>query len=213
MLVSWTRLISGRGRDPLVGRDLLIGAAAGATVFALGLAVSAAGARAGLTQVPTLLGGGMLESLTSLPHTGVALAYGGSVMVLDTLETVVLLLLLRLVLRRTDLAVAGTMLILGLTFAFGEAPNSGWPIAILSALLTTLGVLVIMRFGLLAGVTMLFVVLVMNSTVATFDLSAWYADRALVPAAILVAILAYGAATALAGKPILGDPLREPAGR
>jgi len=45
--------------------------------------------------------------------------------------------------------------------------------------------------------------------VTTLDFSAWYADRAMVPLAILVGILLYGAATALAGKSIFGDPLRE----
>ena len=44
---------------------------------------------------------------------------------------------------------------------------------------------------------------------ASFDLSSWYADRALVPVAILFAMLGYGAATALAGRSILGDPLRD----
>ena len=77
----------------------------------------------------------------------------------------------------------------------------------------TLLILVLMRFGLLAAVAMAFAGLVMSSVVASFDLSSWYADRALVPITVLVAILGYGAITALAGKSILGDPLREPAGR
>ena len=58
-----------------------------------------------------------------------------------------------------------------------------------------------------------FVSLVMTSTVASLDFSSWYAGRALFPAAIMIAILVYGAATALAGKAIFGDPLREGPGR
>ena len=49
--------------------------------------------------------------------------------------------------------------------------------------------------------------------VASLDLSSWYADRALVSMAVLVAIIIYGAATALGGKPIFGDPLRETSAR
>ena len=212
LLVSWSRLVSGRLRDPLVGRDLLIGGAAGSLLVALGLLSEWAGARFGLTQVPTLLSTDMLESLTGLTNTGCHLAYGGSICVLTTLETFVVLLVLRLVLRRTGPAVALTMLLVAGIGASGAAATTGWPVAILSSVISVSVVLVLMRFGLLAAVVATFVGLVMGSVVATFDLSSWYADRALVPAALLVAILVYGAATALAGKSIFGDPLREAGG-
>jgi hypothetical protein len=70
-----------------------------------------------------------------------------------------------------------------------------------------------MRFGLLPAVVALFVQLVVTWAVGSLDWSSWYADRALVPVLLLVVLLVYGAATALAGKPILGDPLRESASR
>ena len=59
------------------------------------------------------------------------------------------------------------------------------------------------------GVTAMFVNTVMSWTVATLDLSSWYADRALFAMVFVVALLAYGAWTALGGVPILGDPLRD----
>lgn len=213
ILVSWARLVSGRVRDPLVGRDLLIGGAAGSCLVALGVLAAFMGARLGWTKVPTQLNSDMLASLTNVSNTAFAFAYAGSVCVLNVLESLVVLLVLRLLLRRTGPAVALTMaLIVGIT-AFAGAPSSGWPIAILSAVIFTSVILVLMRFGLLAGVVTTFVGLVLGSVVASFDLSSWYADRALVPMALIAAILAYGAATALAGKPILGDPLRGPSGR
>jgi len=131
------------------------------------------------------------------------------VCVLNMLETLVVLLVFRLVLRRTGVAVALTMAISAGLIAVGDAPNEGWPVAILGAVLSVIPLLVTMRFGLLSGVVATFVGLVMTAVVASFDLSSWYADRALVPVMILFAMLAYGAATALAGKSILGDPLRE----
>lgn len=108
-----------------------------------------------------------------------------------------LLLALRLLLRRTAVAVALTMALFAAANAFGGAPNVGWSVAILGAVLSTVPVLVTMRFGLLSGVVSTFVGLVMTSVVASFDLSSWYADRALVPVEILFAMLGYGAATAL----------------
>ncbi len=212
MLVGWARLVSGRARDPLVGRDLLIGGAAGSVLVALGVLVTLGGAHFGLTRVPTLLAPGMLASLTSLANTGCNLSYAGSICVLDVLRTLVVLLVLRLLLRRTWAAVALTILIHVASGAFGAAPSEGWPLAVLGAVLTSAGTLVLMRFGLLAAVVASFFALVMGGVVPSFDLASWYADRALVPLVLLLAILGYGAATALGGRPILGDPLRETKG-
>jgi hypothetical protein len=209
MLVSWTRLLAGRARDPLVGRDVLIGGTAGVLIAALGILVVYAGGRFGLTQVPTLISSGMLTSLTGLADTGCNLSYAGSVCVLQVLEMLVLVLVIRLLLRRTDLAVGLTMALIAGVSAMEAVPTNGWPIAVVGAVLIASIALVMMRFGLLAGVTAAFFGIVMSSVVPTLDLASWYADRALVPAALLVTVLGFGAVVALGGKPIFSDPLRE----
>jgi hypothetical protein len=214
MLVSWARLVSGRVRDPLVGRDVLIGSVAGIAVMALGALAVFATRQWGFARVPTLVNGGMLESLTSLPTTGLSLAYAGSVCVLQILQTLVLLLALRLVLQQTWLAVLVSALLLAGTTALGSAPDAGWLLAILGAVLYLPGMIfVLMRFGLLAAVASMFVTLVMGAAVASLDLSSWYADRALLSITVILALLVFGAATALGGKTIFGDPLRENAPR
>ena len=55
----------------------------------------------------------------------------------------------------------------------------------------------------------MFVSTALSWTVTTLDFSSWYADRALFAMVLVVALLAYGAWTALGGVPILGDPLRD----
>ena len=213
MLVSWTRLLSGRARDPLVGRDLLIGATTGTLLVAIGVLTALACTKLGLTKIPTQVNGSMLESLTSLASTGGQFAYAASICVLDILGMLVTLLVMKLLLRSTALAVGLTMVLMAATTVVGAAPNAGWPLAIVGAVVGTLSILVLMRFGLLTATVAAFVGLVMSFAVPSLDLSSWYADRSLVPILVLVAIIGYGAFTALAGKPILGDPLRGPAGR
>ena len=212
MLVAWARLVSGRVRDPLVGRDVLIGGAVGALLVALSLLAQFLSVRSGLTRVPSLIGGDNLTALTSLTNTGCELSYAGSICVLQVLETLVVLLIMRLLLRRTWAAVAVTIVLMVVLGAASSVPANGWPVTIANIAVGMVSILVLMRFGLLTSAAATFVMLVMGSTVGSFDLSSWYADRALLPAALLAGILVYGAATALAGKPILGDPLRE-AGR
>jgi hypothetical protein len=214
ILVSWARFVSGRFRDPLVGRDLLIGGLAGLAVPAISAVLTAAVVALRLTRFPTRLTSETLTSLTGLSGTGYNLVYSGSVCVLNVLEMLVLLLVLRLVLRRTWLTVLAAALLLGFSDVLGQAANQGWLLAILLELVyLSAALFLLLRFGLLPAFAAAFVSLVMTSTVATLDFSSWYAGRALFPAVIMIAILVYGAATALAGKAIFGDPLREGPGR
>jgi len=214
MLVSWARLVSGRPRDPLVGRDLLVGGVAGVVLVTLGTVIQTLAMRTGFARVPTVVSQGMLQSLTDLATTTCGLSYAGSICVLATLETLVMVLVLRLLLRRTWLAITIAAVLVIVTNMLGSAPTDGWLLASLNALIYVGGALfVVMYFGLLPGVTASWVGLVMSSAVATLDFSSWYADRALLSMGPLVAILVYGTVTALAGKSILGDPLKDAPGR
>jgi hypothetical protein len=210
MLVSWARLVSGRVRDPLVGRDILVGSVAGATMAAASLAAVAAIMALGLARLPTRLNASLLTSLTGLGGTGYQLSYAGSVCILNVLSTLVLLFLLRLAFRRTATAAVLAGLLLGLTGVLGIGPTEGWPIALaVTAINVSAALFVMLRFGLLPAFAAAFVATVLSSTVATLDVSAWYANRALLPAAIFLALLAWGATTALAGRTVFGDLLRD----
>jgi serine/threonine-protein kinase len=206
LLVSWARLISGRPRDPLVGRDLLVGALAGTALTALASVIQYAGSRFGFANLPPSIS----ATVASLSLTGLQLAVSGSVCLIYTLNVFVMVLVLRLLLQRTWPAVLISVLLISGTFSLQNAPTSGWLVAVLLGGVFIPGlILTIMRFGLLAGATAMFVLFTMSSATGTLDLSSWYASRALVPMVVLAAILIYGAATALGGKPIFGDPLRE----
>ncbi|MFN0150257.1 MAG: serine/threonine-protein kinase [bacterium] len=214
LLVSWARLVSGRPRDPLVGRDLLIGGVAGIVMMAASAVVHFAAVRFGSGTVSPLVSSSMLASVASLANTGFGLAYGGSVCVLDSLNILVLVLVLRLLLQRTWPAVLIAALLRAGSMVFAGAATEGWLVVGLNALIFYGGgIFLVMRFGLLAGATGAFVTIVLGAAVATLDLSSWYANRALVPMALLVGILIYGAAHALAGKSIFGDPLKDAPGR
>ncbi len=214
MLVSWARLISGRARDPLVGRDILVGSVAGAGMAAALLAAVAALSALGLARLPTNLSASMLTSLTGVGGTGYNLSYAGSVTILNVLGTLVQLFLLRLVLGRTSRAAVAGALLMGGLGVLGMAPVDGWPLALAVNGINIVALLfVLLRFGLLPAFAAAFVSQVMGSTVATLDFSAWYANRALLPAAVFLGLLVWGTTSALAGKAIFGDMLRDEKGR
>jgi serine/threonine-protein kinase len=100
-LIGWSRLLAGSCHDPVVGRDLLAGSAAGVCIAFIFCLRDLAGQRAG---APPALSA--LENLLGATHvTGLAV-YGTTQVLQAALGTFLLLFLLRLGLRRDWLAVA-----------------------------------------------------------------------------------------------------------
>jgi hypothetical protein len=184
LLFSWSRVLAGKFRDPLVGRDLLAGLLGVAAMGLLGqiaLALPNWIPISGITPQPPspsmLLGtartiGRVLDALSRGP--------------LDGLGFMTLFAFGLVVLRRRWLAAALIGIQAMLLFAgdFGEAPALLAPLAILTA---GVFVLVATRTGVLAVTVILAIGPLLVTTPFTFELSRWYAGRALV---ILVAILA-----------------------
>jgi serine/threonine-protein kinase len=202
-LISWTRLLAGRWRDPLVGRDLLLGVLGGVAVrLVQELNVG----------VPSWLG---LPSVRLLPPRDLPLLGGRKAagqLLTDTVSAlqiglilVLSLLLLRVVLRSPRLA--GGVYVVSSTLLF--APTSGHPSV--SWLLTGMGaiiiVLVVLRLGLLAGVVLHFVLYVLIHFPVTANLEAWYAGSGLFALAAVAGLAVYGYFTSLAGRPFRRDPL------
>ncbi len=206
MLVSWARLVSGRVRDPLVGRDVLIGIASGLTLIAIQVLTWHIASRFGLTRVRTLDTAASLQSLTGIPVVASWVGYAALVCLLSVLTPLVVVLFGRLVFRSTAVGLAVTVLFVAYANYFAA---DGWLLGGVEGLLSTAGIVLAFRFGLLAGVVSTFTTYIFVFVVPSFDLGAWYADRVIVGYLPLIVLLVYGAVTTLGGKPILGDPLRE----
>ena len=127
--------------------------------------------------------------------------------VLDTFMSVMLLLVLRVLTRRTWIAVGLT------TFLFFFIINPGQgnllPFVIGFVFIASLHWFVLFRFGLLA--------VVVGSTVGdlflnlplTFDLTAWYAPTTLLVVALTLGLAGWGFWVALAGRPLFRDEILE----
>ena len=203
-IISWKRLLSGDLRDPLVGRDALVGVMIG-VALAFNYAVwRLAPGLLGLTPSgpwrpapDTLLG--LRSQLSYLLHACV----NGPVVPLAGL---LLLLLLRVVLRREWLAllvgwVVGTLFV---SLQFDSLALDLFFVGTNAALY----LFALMRFGLLTAAFSHFAALLLLDLAVTPDLSAWYAGATFIGAATLVGIAAYGFYTSLGGQPIFrGDLL------
>ena len=195
MLVAWTRLLSGRMRDPLVGKSILVGTVCGSVIALLRvLALNAPGwlgdpLRPIWFNFP--LAGAMHHSLSSASMNLVFPVLFGFVYLL-------LLVLLRFLLRRQWLASVVFLLIVPVMVG-GDFNLLPW--GPLSAVLASLVMLfVLLRFGVLAMVACICCDTMLQGAPLSPNLSAWYAHATLVPLGFVAAITCYGLYAATYGR-------------
>jgi serine/threonine-protein kinase len=206
-LVSWSRLLLGRLRDPLVGRDVLLGMALmGAVVTAvrwIGSYVDQA------LEYPVLLSGVLLSPMLDGTRQAVALvpqmlqgAVGPSMVLL------VLLLLLRLLLRRTWAAIAACLILPAVAGVLrpGALPI-GLKVIIGLGFVLVIGVLIacMLRLGLLSAIGAVFLTNALSAAPLTTDFSVWYAGPALVSVVAVMAVALWAFYISLAGRKLFRD--------
>jgi serine/threonine-protein kinase len=212
MLVSWVRVLDGRLRDPLVGRDLLLGAAAG-VLLALVDRLK--------TWLPHALGGPSPmprydlwtgEALRGTLQAFVAVVGIHTQTLLEIIFPITLLVIFRLLLRRTVPAVVlvsllGTLLAIPASggSAAGHLVGFGVQLAVAWS--------VLFRFGLLAFATMFCISQLVDLLPLTLAPSGWYVPAVLLALGFIAAPALWGFWMSQAGRPLFRDELLEPAAR
>jgi len=205
ILVSWTRLLSGDWRDPLVGRDVLAGCGFGVVLSStvwLPYAVptwfgypEASGPA--LFDVSTITGAGPFAgSLVDFVWTAIAVALG----------YLCLFFFLRVLLRNDKIAGVALALVWAIrNWLF----YSSWVVGIEVFLGGILIFFVLKRFGVVCLATTLFVERILGdeSIPMTFQPSAWYSSYCFAALLVIAAICLFAFRTSLGGRPFL-DPLR-----
>jgi len=207
VLISWVRLLGGKVRDPLVGRDLLLGVVFGmALTLVFWMRYWGLPRALGVSTEGPAGGWPMLEALRGGPHLVAATAaiLGNSVLN-GLMPFVVLLVVFRLLLRRTWIAVAALSLVV--TAFLWPVGASYLPFLLTLPMVLFLFIFVLFRFGFLAWATMMFVSILQLQLPATPDPSDWYFTSTLLVVALLAGLGIYGARTALAGQSLFRDKL------
>ena len=201
LLIGWTRLISGRTRDPLVGREVLVGVAAG-TVGAFLIESR--------QLVPHLFG--LRPVMTDL--TGILILLGPRHVIAVALQTVRralgiaiqivgIVVLLKILVRRTWL-----VLLLSAVVVLPIAMNgtfAGEELALeltISTLGIALGLAVLLRFGLLALVVMFYAVLLIEAFPLSANFSRPYAGISLGLIATIAALSVFGFVASRGDEPL-----------
>ncbi len=199
-LISWSRVLSGKLRDPVVGGDVLLGvffALIWGLLFATSVIVFE---KLGTPPIDT-----SLQSLLGWRYIVANLLGHLSASIGMALFGFFFLFLLRIGLRKEWLAAAVFILL----FAVTRAMRSDFPLveAPFYALVFLLYVIFLLRFGLVPVIVASMVVDFLLMFPVTTNLSAWYIGPSLFALLIVIAIAGYGFHTSLAGRPLLPDRL------
>ncbi|MGA2599413.1 MAG: serine/threonine-protein kinase [Bryobacteraceae bacterium] len=201
ILISWTRVMAGRWKDPLVSRDVLIGLLVGLSydlVFAVETAVERKTGAAPLTSIS-------LDSLLGFRNALSGALHHVHQSLTGSLEFFLLFFVLLLLVRKEW--IAGLLFVL--IFALGRGLPSDYPPAMVPAYFIIYGLVVgmLLRFGLLSLVVAIFAADLMSNFVFTWNFSAWYGTASLVVVTLIAGLTIVAFRNSLGGRKVLGDLL------
>ncbi len=194
-LIAWNRVLAGRFRDPMVGREVLLGG-----LLAAGFVVIQ-GASIWILQRldrPFRIGDDIWTGHLLGPRASASMLLSNHVFIpfFNTLALVLVFHLLCTLLRRKWLAAAGSVLLL---ISSVMAPSGLIELPV-SLVLAGLMVLVVACFGLLVNLSFWFTFFLLIRVPMTTDMGLWYAGETVFAIGLAAALGFYGFRTAMAGQ-------------
>jgi hypothetical protein len=207
-IISWSRLLSGDFKDPLVGRDILIGAMLGGIGLLLRVLIFNFAGWIGMPpDIPNFPG---VRSI-GITDLGSGLVMQFSTALYGAFLITFILLFLTLLFRRQWLGIAAGWIILSTLAIFSESVGIFSSVTwIFEVLLVTLFVVsVVPRFGVLTAVASIVFHHLIIFFPMTLNFTAWYAADFVIDFILLVAIAIYAFRVSLGGKRIFSNLLPE----
>lgn len=199
-LVSWSRLLAGDFRDPLVGRDILIGSMFGVAIVVINYLGFLAPRGQPVPSLVTLQANldtflGLRESLGEFFNLPANFAIFLGIMYLF------LLVFLYLFFRRKEW-LSSSVAWLVPTLIWGTLYHNFLLGLLFAGLIYGLILIVIMRFGLLALIASQFFTLLFATYPMTWDFSMWYAGSTVFGLCAGLALVFYSFYISLGGQPL-----------
>ncbi|MCI0350704.1 MAG: hypothetical protein L0Z53_14870 [Acidobacteriales bacterium] len=200
MLISWSRLLAGRFRDPLVGRDVLFG-----ILFEIAFNMIVVLFR---NISPNTFAFPPINETLLKGLSGARLAAGNLALlavwpVFIALASLFTLFLFRLLARRDWLAVV----LFTLVYVVPGFYIGNWRFVVLQILLIGLIAVFMMRYGLVAVAVFNFADLALSTFPVTLNFSMWYAGIGLAPLVAVLSLAVFAFYTSLGGQKLFQGSL------
>lgn len=206
LIISWSRLMAGDFRDPLVGRDILVGGLLGLGTTAAAYLGVLLRQWSGIAYSPYLGSSNITEPLSGVGGVLTHFLFIFAEHINFAIAFTFLLLLLLAILRKKWLAIPAFGLIYSipyLEFASGEP----WIVFLSPLLIATAMTVATARFGVLALYSHFLFHALTSANPITSDFSSWYAGSTFFVVAVLIGLAVFGFYTSLAGKRLLKGKL------
>lgn len=200
LLISWSRLMAGDFRDPLVGRDILVGGLLGLCSVAADYLKVLVPQWSGVAVSP-ITAENTTEAFSGVGGIAVHFLHIFAEPVFGAILLSFLLLLLLTILRKRLAAIAAMWLLIFL-LDMDFASSHQWIFWLNSFLTATFITLAAARFGLLALYSFFLFSSMSYGFPMTSDFSSWYAGSTLFVLVVLMGLAIYGFYTSLAGQKI-----------
>jgi serine/threonine-protein kinase len=196
ILIGWNRVLKGVVRDPIVGRDVLIGMVAGALTVCLMWLAHAEATRLNLDATPPLRPA--LESFREARHFAGLIIFLHTGNLANALAGLFVLAVFDHLLRVRWIAVAAwSVIFLAVSWPALEW-GSDWRTALQAGIAQTIfAAALLCRFGPIALAAMFFTRDVLTRLPAALEMSAWYSNRSLISLALVLVIGLYAARIAV----------------
>ena len=194
-IISWSRLLSGQVRDPLVGRDILVGVILG-VIWILVFQIR---------YIPMMRMGAAPELFATEFLTGGRVALGAWLSqwpqsIQTTLEFFFLLFGLKILLRKEWIAAIALVAI----FALPRGLSSNYAAVEVPAQIVVFGIaaIIVLRFGFVPLACAVFTINLMANIPFSSDLSTWYMTTSILALLSVVALAGWGFYHSLSGQTI-----------
>ena len=201
-IIAWSRLLAGDFRDPLVGRDILLGAVFGSSI-SLCIMLTSIGLR-WIRRAPQLSLSPANENAGSSKFVNAFLGQISSALMIGFI-LLFLLLLFTLLLRNHRFALLALWILLVAVNAL--QPSQTIRMLPFAGLAAAIAVFALARFGLLAIIATMFFFIFWVRFPFTTDVTAWYATNFLIAGALCLGLASYGFYTSLGGQALFGGKL------
>lgn len=199
-IITWSRLLAGQFRDPLLGRDILLGILAACGYWMVSIIVSYFFLSNGR------LFGIQADSLLDTRHSLGLLTFVAMNGFFRMFLVLLMFFLLRIILRRQWPATVGLILFFGLLAQFLASEETS---AALLLLWWCVGIFLLLRFGLVAGCLYYFSSSILTFYPITSNVSVWYATSGLFAVAGLLLLAGVAFYTSLGGQKVFEGRMLE----
>ncbi len=212
ILISWNRLLNGDFRNPMIGRDVLVGffLAICCSVFSFGVSYLEFTRNPNLIYEPFKTGNSYF-----LNGIVVSVGYLVQIVVSPLIAPYILLfplLIFSLIFKKKWLAVLATILLFSIQIILQTFSGDAWVTLLPAIMVMVLNVFCLIRFGFLSATAFVFVNLCVERLTPTFDPTSFYFPSTVMAFAVTFVFAIYAYYIATAGKPLFGQGFLEEGG-